>query len=221
MAKLAGAPVYSGLSDAQNGRDGLAIGTAGVINWETLKSLQDLLIDANINIYNDLAYQFVAYRTGGIKSMEHLKKLGNIDTSNYNAWKSIDEGGEGAIAAANQVLLEREQRIILAKTYADLASLSGGWVVDGLFGSGAIADYFSWMIKNPIIGGPTFQAVISNGNITVFGDRWAWITHPQKGMWLLWTSKDKYQRQSLANSPLRTNATNFAFFSRYSLAPLR
>ncbi len=211
LAKLAGAPVYGGMSDAQNGRDGLAIASFGVINDGILKGIQDLLIDANIKIYNDLAYQFVAYRTGGIKSMEHLKKLGTIDTSNYNAWKAIDEAGPAEIANANQVLLRREQEIILADTYTDLLSLWDGW----------IADAFSWLTRNPIVGGPSFQSVIPNGNIAVFADRWGWITHPQQGMWLLWTSKDKYQRQSLANSPLRNNATNFAFFSRYSLAPLR
>lgn len=220
LAKLAGAPVYGGMSDAQNGRDGslvvagtpLPFGTTlGVVSAATLMGIQDLLIDANINIYNDLAYQFVAYRTGGLKSLEHLNKIGEIRDDNYNAWKLIDGGEATNVASGNQQLLQREQQVILAQTYTDLLNMWDGWV----------ADAFSWLTRNPIVGGPSFQTVIPNGNIAVFADRWGWITHPQQGMWLLWTSKDKYQRQSLANSPLRTNAANFAFFSRYSLAPLR
>jgi hypothetical protein len=211
LAKLAGAPVYGGMSDAQNGRSGLAIASFGVIQESILKSIQDLLIDANINIYNDLAYQFVAYRTGGLKSLEHLNKIGEIRDDNYNAWKLIDGGEAANIASGNQQLLQREQQVILAQTYTDLLNMWDGW----------IADAFSWLTRNPIVGGPSFQTVIPNGNIAVFADRWGWITHPQQGMWLLWTSKDKYQRQSLANNPLRTNVANFAFFSRYSLAPLR
>lgn len=219
LAKLAGAPVYGGLSDAQNGRDGspasagapMPFPVFGIGAASTLKDIQDLLIDANINIYNDLAYQFVAYRTGGLKPLEHLNKIGEIRDDNYNAWKLIDGGEATNVASGNQQLLQREQQVILAQTYTDLLNMWDGWV----------ADAFSWLTRNPIVGGPSFQTVIPNGNIAVFADRWGWITHPQQGMWLLWTNKVKYQRQSLANNPLRTNAANFAFFSRYSLAPLR
>lgn len=211
LAKLAGHPVYAGLSDAQNGRYGLAIAPFGVLADPLLAGIQDILIDANIKIYKDLGYQFAAYRTGGIKSIKYLFDEQEITQENYDAWKDIDKGTAPFVASGNQTLLRREQEVILAQTYIDLMAQWWGWADDA----------FSWLTRNPVPGGPAFQAVIPSGNIAVFNDRWAWITDPVQGMWLLWTGKSYSQRAALANPPLRTGAAGFAFFSRYGLAPLQ
>jgi hypothetical protein len=208
LAKLAGGPVYAGMSDAQYGKEGAAIPRgAGIIVSTALQNIQDLLIDANINIYNDLAYQFVAFRTGGIKSMKYLKDQGTIDGPVYDAWKQLDEDGD--VSSANQTLLQREQRDILRITYLNLDAMLDGWV----------SWMFSILTNNPIPGGPSFQTVIPNGNIAIYNDRWAWITDAQQGMWPLWMSKPNTQRQSLANQNLRSNAAGFSLF--LNLLPLR
>jgi hypothetical protein len=208
LAKLAGAPIYAGMSDAQYGKEGAAIPRGvGIIAANALQSIQDLLIDANINIYNDLAYQFVAFRTGGIKSMKYLKDQGTIDGPVYDAWKQLDEDGD--VSSANQTLLQREQRDILRITYLNLDAMLDGWV----------SWLFSIMTNNPIPGGPSFQTVIPNGNIAIYNDRWAWITDAQQGMWPLWVSKPNTQRQGLANQNLRSNAAGFSFW--LNLLPLR
>jgi hypothetical protein len=207
LAKLAGGPVYAGMSDAQYGKEGAAIPRgAGIIVSTALQNIQDLLIDANINIYNDLAYQFVAFRTGGIKSMKYLKDQGTIDGPVYDAWKQLDEDGD--VSSANQTLLQREQRDILRITYLNLDAMLDGWV----------SWMFSILTNNPIPGGPSFQTVIPNGNIAIYNDRWAWITDAQQGMWPLWMSKPNTQRQSLANQNLRSNAAGFSLF--LNLLPL-
>ena len=166
-----------------------------------MTTIQDTLIDANLNIYKDLAYQFVAYRTSGICAIEHLKDEGDIDDANLAAWVKIDDGYEtnnaSLIHTGNQELLHREQNIILAPTYVTLNNLA--------FGS--VSWMFSKLAKNPIAGGPAFDTVVPGGNIAIFNDRWTWITDPTQGMWKLWTDKTSGDRKNAAsNNSLRTEA---------------
>ena len=196
LAKLAGGPVYAGMSDCQNGRDGIAIGTFGLFDASLLKSIQDILIEANINIYNDLAYQFVAYRVGGIKSIKHLNNQGDIILTLYDAWKQIAGGSD--VTGASQILLQREQRDILRKTYEDLDSL----------GYGSVSWLFSMLCKSPILGDPDFRSVISGGSLSNYNDRWSWITY---SMWPSWISKNGAQRKSQAASSLRNHASNYVY----------
>jgi hypothetical protein len=204
LAKQAGAPVYAGLSDAQNGRTGIAIATFGIIDNQTLKTIQDILIDANINIYKDLAYQFVAYRTGGVDSIEYLFEQGLISLPERTAWQKIDEGND--VAGGNQDLLEREQSIILEQTYIDLDDLADG----------KVSWLFSVLAENPVPLGPDFQDVVPNGNIAIFDDRWQWITNAGNGMWPLWMGKSEAQRLQFANRVLTSYADIFNL-----VAPLR
>ncbi len=213
-AKLAGAPVYAGLSDAQNGRSGLAIGSFGIIDDPILAEIQDLLIEANINIFEDLAYQFVAYRSSGICALEHLNEEGVIPNEIFAGWWSIHDGFDdndfSAVADGNQQLLRREQEEILKETYEALDE------AEALFGTVSVSWLFSLLTDNPVPGGPSFQAVVPDGNIAVFADRWQWITDPNVGMWKLWTGTDKPSRRAWAGLPLRTRADQFNI-----VAPLR
>ena len=194
LAKLAGAPVYGGLSDAQNGRAGVAIGTFGIVQDGILKTIQDTLINANINIFKDLAYQFVAYRASGIGAIEHLREIDNIPQSILVSWTKIDDGyrsnDTSLIHTGNQELLRREQNVILAPTYVTLNNLA----------SGSVSFMFSKLAKNPIAGGPDFDAVVPGGNIAVFTDRWNWISDPEQGMWKLWSGKTSAVRKSEAGA---------------------
>jgi len=204
LAKQAGAPVYAGLSDAQNGRTGIAIATFGIIDNQTLKTIQDILIQANIDIYNDLSYQFVAYRTGGIDSIEYLAQTQGIEVDSLAAWQKIDNGND--VSEGNQGLLEREQSIILEQTYIDLDDLADG----------KVSWMFSLLAKNPVPSGPDFQDVVPSGNIAAFDDRWQWITNAGNGMWPLWMGKSEAQRLQFANRVLTSYADTFNL-----LAPLR
>lgn len=204
LAKQAGAPVYAGLSDAQNGRAGIAIATFGIIDNQTLKTIQDILIDANINIYNDLAYQFVAYRTGGIDSIEYLFEEGIIDFNGRTAWRKIDEGSD--ISGGNQDLLRREQFEILRATYLDLNAIADG----------KVSWLFSVLAKNPVPLGPFFRDVVPDGNIAIFDDRWQWITNSGNGIWPLWIGEGQGQRLQFSGRVLTNYAGTFNL-----VAPLR
>jgi len=205
LAKQAGAPVYAGLSDAQNGRAGLAIATFGIIDSATLLAIQDTLIQANIDIYKDLAYQFVAYRTGGIQSMEYLAENQVITTGNLSSWRQIDQN-DGGTATANVAVLRREQEVILAQAYLGLNALENG----------KIAWMFSLLARNPVPLGPDFQSVVPSGNIAVFNDRWQWITSSGNGMWDQWMAFPEAQRLQFSNRILTDYADTFNL-----LAPLR
>jgi hypothetical protein len=204
LAKQAGAPVYAGLSDAQNGRRGEAILTWGNIEDTVLKEIQDILVQANIEIYNDLAYQFAAYRAGGIGSIGYLARTQGIEADSLEAWIKIDEVNN--VSEGNKELLEREQSIILQQTYIDLDGLAFG-----------VASWlFSVLAENPVPLGPDFQDVVPSGNIATFNDRWQWITNPGNGMWPLWMGESEAQRIQFSNRVLTSYADTFNL-----LAPLR
>jgi hypothetical protein len=207
LAKMAGAPVYAGLSDAQYGRDGLSIPSFGLIDSSALKNIQDILIEANINIYNDLTYQFLAYRTAGIEEMDQL--LSNSGAPTLAAWQQIHDGyttGNAVnIADGNKILLQREQQIILRTTYENLKNTGD------IYGIISVSWMFSHLAANPIPGGLSFQDVVPGGNITVFDDRWLWITHPSQGMWPLWNSIAKSMRKARASRALIYQAEDYSF----------
>ncbi len=211
LAKLAGAPVYAGLSDAQNGRDAtyLFTTTIGNIDPAVLKRLQFLLMDGNLRIYNDLAYQFVAYRTSGISALKYLKDQREITNPIYDAWSLIDNGYKNNsptdIAAGNKVLLKFEQEEVLRDTYQNISEMY----------LGSVSWMFSILAENPIAGGPSFRTVVPSGNLAVFSDRWKWIEDSTQGMWLLWNAP-LTNRKNLAAASLVSHATNYRW-----IPPLR
>jgi len=105
LAKLAGAPVYAGLSDAQN---------VGL-----LTGFQQAIMQMNINILNDLAWQFEAYRKGGLQALEVIYAVDKsaLDDNAITAWRDIDQGiqqnDSSLILLGNQNLLKREQQQVL------------------------------------------------------------------------------------------------------------
>jgi len=208
LAKLAGAPVYAGLSDAQYGRLG-TIGPIpeGLLGTSLLYEIQDILIEANINIFNDLAWQFAAYRSSGLCALEYVNDQ-DQDVLEFAAWEKIDDGvvndDQQKVLNGNQDLLFREQNRILADTYIDLDDLGFG-TVDWLF---------SILAENPVPGGPDFDTVVPGGSISDFADRWNWITNSTQGMWKLWTETSKTQRKTWVEIDLRTRADD------YKLTPL-
>ncbi len=214
LAKRAGVAAYAGLSDAQNGRAGVAIGTFGIVDVAALKRIQEILLQANLVIFEDLAYQFVAYRSSGIRSMEYLNSVSDIAPEAWTAWQKIDQGilndEVALVAAGNKELLEREQNIILERTYLDLDEMNV------LFGTTSVSWLFSVLAKNPVIGGPRFTDVVPGGNIANFDHRWQWITNETNGMWKLWLDMDSATRRGWAAVPLRTAADSFNL-----LAPIR
>jgi hypothetical protein len=212
LAKLAGAPVYAGLSDAQWARLGgyalppLMQGVSEAV----LKEIQSILVQANIDIFQDLAWQFSAYRSSGIEALRFVDSI-EPTALNFPSWEEIEEGilenNEVIISSGNVKLLQREQQQILEQTYLNLDNL----------GFGAVSWLFSIMAENPVPGGPKFSIVVPDGNLADFGDRWNWVTNETNGMWKLWTDADKPTRKGWVEIPLRTRADDY---NRVPLAPI-
>jgi hypothetical protein len=221
LAKLAGAPVYGGLSDAQqvsifwtnvvflneletniNAEEALALETNGVAFIQTF---QQTLIQMNINILNDLAWQFEAYKNGGLAAIQTAYAYGNsgLDQSATNDWGEIDQGiptgNTASIQDGNEKLLQREQQQVLANGYSQLTAMSN-----------SVTWAMSEFAKNPVPSGPDFITLEPGGNIANYPDRWNWITNSSNGMWPLWTSTPVNTQLQWVKVPLTTYATNYA-----------
>ena len=71
----------------------------------------------------------------------------------------------------------------------------------------------SQFAENPVPNGPDFMTMESSGNISVFNDRWDWITHPTTGMWWLWLGASSSTQLNWVQIPLVTRATSYALFT--------
>jgi hypothetical protein len=124
-------------------------------------------------IFMDLAWQHQAYREGGITALAAAHTRGDLTDELMAAWRDIDSGDSARVNAGNMALLKREQYEVL----------QGGSSGKGFYGliqdipdNDAIPEAMSEEARSPIPGGRPFQEVVPGGDITVFTDRWKWLT---------------------------------------------
>jgi hypothetical protein len=196
LGKLAGAPVYAGLSDAQ-----WAISFGFFTN--NLITFQNTLITMNTNILQDLAWQSEAYYKGGLQALNviYAGETNALDLPTINAWREIDDGVQNdnliEIQNGNLQLAHREQLTILQPDY------------DILNGMGGITNVMSILAQNPVPTGTNFITVVPGGNLCAFSDRWNWITNSAGGIWPSWTATDSTTQSEWVNTPLKTRAANY------------
>jgi hypothetical protein len=200
LAKLAGAPVYGGLNDAQ---------------YAGLTTFQQTLMQMNIDILNDLAWQFEAYRKGGIDALEEIYAVDilhtNLDLNAITAWQNIDEGiqqnNQALILTGNEALLHREQQQVLASGYTTLSSMTGITTVMSI-----LADCPVWDPSTSLpYSGRDFLSVVGIGhNVANFDDRWTWITTPTTGIWDTWVNMSLSDETGQVSVPLTTRASTYA-----------
>ena len=220
LAKLAGASVYAGLSDFEWGkRIILVLPGFGPLSESLTISLsteiQRILMNANRDIFDDLAWQFTAYRLSGLCALEFARENGA--DINIAPWRLIDEGIENndltRIVAGNLALLRREQEIIAQPRWDELAGLPAG--------TGAVVSFlFSILAENPIPNGPDFADVVPGGNITVFDDRWAWVSDspdPSLAMWTIWTVTPEPVKEQWVLIDLATRAEDYSLLENFSI----
>lgn len=186
MAKLAGAPVFAGLSDAKYGLD---IPLAGAIADKILsvRDFQTQLMIGNKLIFEDLGWQHRAYVASGVKSLDYVNRedpaIGALPVD-IEAWEQIDEGirinNLEIVNAGSLILLRREQEFIIQPVYDAISLIN----IPSALG---YDDALSWLAENPIPRGRPFSELVV-GNLAVFGDRWAWIHEPggTEGMFQIW-----------------------------------
>ena len=183
MAAFASSEVGRGMQEAQNG----ALRRIAEGN-----DIRDMLATGNWAVYNDIYWQFLAYKKGGMAEMGRLLQNGDIPHDMYLAWQLIDLGTRNndpsAVSAGNKKILEHEQNVTLKEaiyddsTYADWANYLG-----------SRAEFTS-----PVPGDPNgFQTVVPNGKLAKTADRWKWI---DKSVWPAWQKYEKMHKGDIRRS---------------------
>jgi hypothetical protein len=173
---------------------------AGHLGNEELEWYEHKFLSMQRQIYDDMAWQHVAYSFGGIGLLReiHAHDPAGFRASQLQTWEDIASGNPDRVTSGNADLLFREQHDIIQNDYDEMRGRHG---VEG--------DLFTYtttaMAQNPIPGGhsfthdyplhagfdvPTPQAPFTNwpprphvdvtlplpdGNISNFSDRWRWI----------------------------------------------
>ncbi|HEY3762622.1 MAG TPA: hypothetical protein VGN23_12825 [Verrucomicrobiae bacterium] len=172
-----------------------------------LGEFQETLIGMNIAILNDLAWQFEAYKYGGLQAIQTAYATGtsDLDADATNAWGEIDQGiktdDPTLIQDGNQRLLQREQQQILAIGYSILSEIPFATTL------------MSYLAQNPVPDGPSFESLEPSGNIADYDSRWDWITHSGDGMWWLWLATGQNTQLEWVGTPLKARANSYATFT--------
>ena len=195
LGRLAGAPLYAALSDAQYASPAFS-------------PFQQQLIQMSIDVYSDVAWQFEAYRKGGLQALEDVNAMAS-GALPITAWRTLDDGIQNddndEIQLGNTLIAQWEQLVVLADGYSQLSNMTG------------ITTLMSDLAQNPIWGGPSFSSLESGQNIANYYYRWDWISHPfsstsNTGIIPLWL-----QHESAANRladvqmPLLYRAQQFSY----------
>lgn len=103
-------------------------------------------------IFDDLAWQHIAYEEGGIDAMEALHERGHIDDVHLGAWRDITAGGRELVERGNRDLLHHEQERIIGDDYDEIRGHSPlSWMMT--MGMSAVA-------HSPVPGGRPFREVV-------------------------------------------------------------
>lgn len=181
MAKLAGGVVWGALERVNLGKmgafgisissistpplsTGAALGAALAV--DELAFLERKLLVMQKQIFDDLAWQHMAYVEGGLSALEEAYKRGEISSDNLGAWRDIASGDEERIWRGNIWLLFREQKRILQIHYDEIRNRPLSGTVMGRA--------MSWLAESPVPGGRPFSSAVE-GDLTLFEDRWRWI----------------------------------------------
>jgi hypothetical protein len=169
---------------------------------------------------NDLAWQFEAYRKGGLQTLEEIDAVDATHTIvAISAWQEIDQGiqqnNQTLILQGNKDLLLREQEQILADGYQTLSTMDAE----------VIANYMSILAQCPVwdpstnepYSGRGFYAIVPGGNLTIYTDRWNWITYPTGGIWDSWVNLSSLDKTSQVSTDLRTRAVTYSLLPASSL----
>jgi hypothetical protein len=215
MAKVAGASVYAGMADMHIWKRYSSIPSVEPRVAELSKVLNGFMLVGNKDIFNDMSWSHHAYASSGIWALDYLREQQSDDgtlegtpLTDYDAWDDIDKGIQDedvpSLHEGNEVILRREQEIVMQPLYNVMKTVSldpGNWFeelgqsVSGFVmppqdasGKINIDAVFSLNAKNPINQGlgPTFQTAVPGGSLSDLDDRWSWISNDQNGMLQMW-----------------------------------
>lgn len=103
-------------------------------------------------IFDDLAWQHLAYDAGGVAAMEALYGTGAMTDAHIRAWRNIDAGGPDTVAGGNRELLRHEQNQIIGDEYDQVRNHS--WI------TWTMTMGMSVVAHSPVPGGRPFREVV-------------------------------------------------------------
>jgi hypothetical protein len=221
LSKLAGAPVYAGLSDAEWGRTV----SLGLLSGE-IDVLQNALMTINIDIMSDMAWQYRAYLASGIWALRYVAEDDvRGDASMFrptliplnlvpweDLWRAEYSGESSGVALANWDLLRREQEFIAQPGWNLIGEVS---LLPGLP---------EWLLsvlsESPVPDGKPFRQVVGSlGDVTKFSQRWGWIDAPD-GIWSDWLAMPPGARSTEVQRHLKDRAAEYSLASTLACIPI-
>lgn len=205
LAKIAGGAVWNGLNLAQSQFVAPVLTAEARLFPPATEGQVDAYLIANTeipvflqmqqDIFNDLAWQFEAYRYVGlfaIKLLPLVDQNTGLDQNTQSAWVNIDSGNATQIVVGNNALLLREQNTVLQRDYNQFQ-----WPVGNILGEFTQALFPQ---------SQTFTQVEGNlANIANFQTRWDWIS---RSILPTWNNASQAQRTAWVNAPLGSLAHN-------------
>jgi hypothetical protein len=177
LAWLAGATVYAGLQDLSVTTDALRsvagdeeardvlrgvlpdpvvdrLPTSRIHDVaEELDEIEAQMMGMQKQIFDDLAWQHVAYREGGLTTMAALTARDELAPRRFRTWRRLDADDDGTVADANRRLAYAEQHDVIGDDFTRLRK-----------GHGVVGRGFtlatSAVAESPVPGGQPFREVV-------------------------------------------------------------
>lgn len=137
-----------------------------------LRYVETTFLDMQKQIFDDLAWQHVAHRVGGMEVIQQLADDGMILPLQLDAWHDIDSGVPDRVEAGNASLLRHEQSTIIGDDYDAIRDHSPiTW---------ATTMGMSVLASSPVPGGRPFREVVpvevglyvdTPDRVTIYPDR--------------------------------------------------
>ncbi len=198
MAKVAGAELYAGMHDIE-------VWAQWSEDPGSYSFLNDFLVTGAREIFNDMAWAHLAYKSSGIWALQYVEDNEGKNSVDMQAWTKIHEGirdeDQAKMRDGAKLLLEREQKVVIQPYYVRIAPVKlkppGGNFANWVGGvvvpvdADGKAEIGEWMSANtthsPIPGGVGLRDIVPGGRLDNVDHRWQWITDPARGMLPIWT----------------------------------
>lgn len=150
--------------------------------------------EGNKAIYEDIYWQHLAYREGGIAELERICEQGDLPQNILEAWQMIDRGKrsgeEELIWQGNGILFEYEQKQVIQPILYD------GKINKPLWKAISVANkVLGVLVTSPVPAeGPDFREHVPDGNLAEYSDRWKWCI---EGIFPVWKDFETNHREEL------------------------
>ena len=163
----------------------------------TLDLTYNMIGRGNKAIYDDIYWQHLAYRDGGLTEMAALFEEGSLPPELYLAWRMIDQGwqtgDEEMIWGGNTLLLKYEQKEIIQPVLYDGMLNQPLWKAVS-----KLHDLLGVLIASPVPEElQSFRDCVPGGNLGNYEDRWKWCVEKIMPAWQSYEARQPWKVREL------------------------